>query len=59
GTLLESADKKEIQKAEGEMQGTLDIKQKIMGEDLENRRNLRLCNSGSDTEVTSCSKECE
>ncbi|GJR06265.1 hypothetical protein Tco_0529249 [Tanacetum coccineum] len=58
GTLLENADQKEIKKAEGEMQRTLDIKQKTMGEDLENRRNLKLCNSGSDTEVTSCSKEC-
>ncbi|GJS05200.1 hypothetical protein Tco_0321708 [Tanacetum coccineum] len=26
--------------------------------DLENKRNLKLCNSGSDTEVTSCLKEC-
>ncbi|GKF17945.1 hypothetical protein Tco_0062863, partial [Tanacetum coccineum] len=42
GTLLESADQKEIKKAEGEMQGTLDIKQKTIGGDLENRRNLRL-----------------
>ncbi|GJT49182.1 hypothetical protein Tco_0975339 [Tanacetum coccineum] len=31
GTLLESADQKEIKKAKGEMQGTLDIKQKTMG----------------------------
>ncbi|GKA39414.1 hypothetical protein Tco_0731965 [Tanacetum coccineum] len=51
-------DQKEIKKAEGEMQGTLDIKQKTMGGDLENRRNQKLCNSGSDTEVKSCSKEC-
>ncbi|GJR72789.1 hypothetical protein Tco_0085154 [Tanacetum coccineum] len=51
-------DQKEIKKAEEEMQGTLDIEQKIMGGDLENRRNLKLCNSGSDTEVKSCSKEC-
>ncbi|GJT66202.1 hypothetical protein Tco_1017682 [Tanacetum coccineum] len=51
-------DQKEIKKAEGEMQGTLDIEQKTIGGDLENRRNLKLCNSGSDTEVTSCSKEC-
>ncbi|GKF47502.1 hypothetical protein Tco_0137304, partial [Tanacetum coccineum] len=42
GTFLESADQKEIKKAEEEMQGTLDIKQKTMGEDLENRRNLKL-----------------
>ncbi|GJU27015.1 putative ribonuclease H-like domain-containing protein [Tanacetum coccineum] len=58
GTLLENADQKEIKKAEGEMQGTLDIEQKTIGGDLENRRNLKLCNSGSDTKVTSCSKEC-
>ncbi|GKG05438.1 hypothetical protein Tco_0325524, partial [Tanacetum coccineum] len=32
------------------MQGTLDIEQKTMGGDLENRRNLKHCNSGSDTE---------
>ncbi|GJS30575.1 hypothetical protein Tco_0491195 [Tanacetum coccineum] len=57
-TLLESADQKEIKKAEEDMQGTLDIKQNTIGGDLENRRNLKLCNSGSDTEVTSCSKEC-
>ncbi|GKD30693.1 hypothetical protein Tco_1241471 [Tanacetum coccineum] len=42
-TLLENPDQKEIKKAEGEMQGTLDIKQKTMGGDLENRRNLMLC----------------
>ncbi|GKC11193.1 hypothetical protein Tco_1007975, partial [Tanacetum coccineum] len=59
GTLLESADQKEIKKAEGEIQGTLDIKQKKIGGDLENRGNLKLCNSGSDTKLTSCSKECE
>ncbi|GKA57538.1 reverse transcriptase domain-containing protein, partial [Tanacetum coccineum] len=58
GTLLESADQKEIKKVEEEMQGTLDIEQKTMGGDLENRRNLKLCNSGLDTEVKSCSKEC-
>ncbi|GJS21274.1 ribonuclease H-like domain-containing protein [Tanacetum coccineum] len=45
-----SANQKEIKKAEEEMQGTLDIKQKTIGGDLENRRNLKLCNSGSDTE---------
>ncbi|GJZ94176.1 retrovirus-related pol polyprotein from transposon TNT 1-94 [Tanacetum coccineum] len=43
GTLLENADQKEIKKAKGEMQGTLDIKQKTIGGDLENRRNLKLC----------------
>ncbi|GKB22414.1 hypothetical protein Tco_0861815, partial [Tanacetum coccineum] len=58
GSLLESADQKEIKKAEGNMLGTLDIKQKTMRGDLENRRNLKLCNSGLDTELTSCSKEC-
>ncbi|GJX92851.1 hypothetical protein Tco_0347437 [Tanacetum coccineum] len=58
GTLLESADQKGIKISEGEMQRTLDIKQKTMGGDLENRRNLKLCHLGSDTEVTSCLKEC-
>ncbi|GJV24931.1 putative ribonuclease H-like domain-containing protein [Tanacetum coccineum] len=58
GTLLESADQKEIKKAEEEMQGTMGIEQKTIGGDLENRRNLKLCNSGSDTKVTSCPKEC-
>ncbi|GJU31450.1 ribonuclease H-like domain-containing protein [Tanacetum coccineum] len=48
GILLENADQK----------GTLYINLKTMEGDLENRRNLKLCNSGSDTEVTSCSKEC-
>ncbi|GJZ48327.1 ribonuclease H-like domain-containing protein [Tanacetum coccineum] len=43
GTLLESANQKEIKKAEEEMHGTLDIKQKTIGGDLENRRNLKLC----------------
>ncbi|GJV39728.1 hypothetical protein Tco_1418168 [Tanacetum coccineum] len=42
GTLLESADQKEIKKTEGEMPGTRDIKQKTMGGDLENKRNLKL-----------------
>ncbi|GJX98191.1 putative ribonuclease H-like domain-containing protein, partial [Tanacetum coccineum] len=42
-------DQKEIKKVEEEMQGTLDIEQKTIGGDLENRRNLKLCNSGSDT----------
>ncbi|GKA21529.1 hypothetical protein Tco_0701518 [Tanacetum coccineum] len=42
GTLLESADQKEIKKAEEEMQGTMDIKQKTIGGDLENKRNLKL-----------------
>ncbi|GJR94418.1 hypothetical protein Tco_0266592 [Tanacetum coccineum] len=59
GTLLESADQNEIKKAEEEMQGTLDTKQKTIGGDLQNKMNLKLCNSGLDTEVTSCSKECE
>ncbi|GJU82156.1 putative ribonuclease H-like domain-containing protein [Tanacetum coccineum] len=35
------------------------IRIKTMGEDLVNRRTLKLCSSGSDTEVTSCSKECK
>ncbi|GJT96557.1 ribonuclease H-like domain-containing protein [Tanacetum coccineum] len=51
-------DQKAIKKAEEEMQGTLDIEQKIMGGDMENRRNLKICNLGSDTKVKSCSKEC-
>ncbi|GKD18234.1 hypothetical protein Tco_1207392 [Tanacetum coccineum] len=42
GTLLESVDQKEIKKAEEETQGTLDIEQKTMGGDLENRRNLKI-----------------
>ncbi|GJY60773.1 putative ribonuclease H-like domain-containing protein [Tanacetum coccineum] len=41
------------------MVGTLGIKLKTMRGDLVNRMNLKLCNSGSDTEVTSCSKECK
>ncbi|GJU74974.1 ribonuclease H-like domain-containing protein [Tanacetum coccineum] len=45
GTLLENADQKEIKKAEEEMQGTLDIEQKTMGGDLENRRSLKLWSS--------------
>ncbi|GKC03117.1 hypothetical protein Tco_0994727 [Tanacetum coccineum] len=51
-TLLENAYQKEIKKAEEEMQRTFDIEQKTMGGDLENRRNLKLCNSGSDTEMS-------
>ncbi|GJZ52787.1 putative reverse transcriptase domain-containing protein [Tanacetum coccineum] len=35
-------DQKEIKKAEEEMQGTLDIEQKTIGGDLENRKNLKL-----------------
>ncbi|GJX30905.1 hypothetical protein Tco_0240760 [Tanacetum coccineum] len=35
GHFAKDADQKEIKKAEGEMQGTLDIKQKTMGGDLE------------------------
>ncbi|GKA94499.1 putative ribonuclease H-like domain-containing protein [Tanacetum coccineum] len=56
GTLLESADQKEIKKAEEEMHGTLDIEQKTIGGDLENRRNLKLCNSGSDTKMSAKDK---
>ncbi|GKD59453.1 hypothetical protein Tco_1296962, partial [Tanacetum coccineum] len=51
GILLESADQNGTKILEGEIQGTLDIKQKTMGGDLEIRRNLKLCNSGSDTKV--------
>ncbi|GJZ55905.1 putative ribonuclease H-like domain-containing protein [Tanacetum coccineum] len=47
---------KEIKKAEEEMQGTLDIKQKTMVGDLENKRNLSF---SKNTKVTSCSNECE
>ncbi|GJQ93646.1 ribonuclease H-like domain-containing protein [Tanacetum coccineum] len=43
-------DKNGIKISEGEMHGILDIKQKTMGGDLENRRNLKLCHLGSDTE---------
>ncbi|GJZ29011.1 uncharacterized mitochondrial protein-like protein [Tanacetum coccineum] len=58
GTLLESADKKEIKKAEEEMQGTLGIKQKTMGGDLENRRNLKIWYGIQNTEgVLSFEKE--
>ncbi|GJR17932.1 hypothetical protein Tco_0966459 [Tanacetum coccineum] len=56
GTLLENADQKEIKKEKSEMQGILDIKQKTIGGDLENRRNLKLCNSGSDTEMSTRDK---
>nr|GFA32942.1 hypothetical protein [Tanacetum cinerariifolium] len=42
GTLLESADQKKIKKVEGEIQETMDIKQKTMGGDLQNRMNLKL-----------------
>ncbi|GJU24319.1 hypothetical protein Tco_1162940 [Tanacetum coccineum] len=56
GTLLENADQKEIKKAEEEMQGTLDIEQKTIEGDLENRRNLKLCNSGSDTKMSAKDK---
>ncbi|GKB33017.1 hypothetical protein Tco_0872418 [Tanacetum coccineum] len=45
GILLESAEQREIKIVRGEMLGTLEIR---MGEDL-----------GSDTKVTSCSKECK
>nr|GEW00306.1 ribonuclease H-like domain-containing protein [Tanacetum cinerariifolium] len=59
GISLESAYQRGIKILGGEMHRTLGIKQKKMGGDLENRRNLKLCNSGSDTEVTSYSKECK
>ncbi|GJW54727.1 hypothetical protein Tco_0098812 [Tanacetum coccineum] len=53
----QNADQKEIKKAEGEA-GHWIIKQKTMGRRPGNRKNLKLCNSGSHTEVKSCSKEC-
>ncbi|GJW64935.1 putative ribonuclease H-like domain-containing protein [Tanacetum coccineum] len=43
----------------GEMLDTLGTKLKTIEGDQENKRNLKLCNSSSDTEVTSCSKECK
>ncbi|GKA56004.1 hypothetical protein Tco_0755076 [Tanacetum coccineum] len=56
GTLLESLDQKEIKKAKEEIQGTLDINH---AEDKkENFALMAYSNPGSDTEVTSCSKEC-
>ncbi|GKA21101.1 hypothetical protein Tco_0701090 [Tanacetum coccineum] len=59
GTLLESADQKEIKKAEGEMQGTLGVDWTGHAEDeQENFALMAYNNSGSDTKVTSCSKEC-
>ncbi|GKF24610.1 hypothetical protein Tco_0076932, partial [Tanacetum coccineum] len=42
GILLESANPRGIKIVGGEMHGTLGIKLKIMGGDLENRRNLKL-----------------
>ncbi|GKE40085.1 hypothetical protein Tco_1463490 [Tanacetum coccineum] len=42
GILLESVDQKGIKISRGEMQETLGIKQKTIGGDLENRRNLKL-----------------
>nr|GEX72520.1 ribonuclease H-like domain, reverse transcriptase, RNA-dependent DNA polymerase [Tanacetum cinerariifolium] len=59
GTLLKSANQKEIMKVEGEMQEILDTKKETMGGDLQNKMNLKICNSGSDTKVTSCLKECK
>nr|GEZ67834.1 hypothetical protein [Tanacetum cinerariifolium] len=47
GTLLESADQKEIKKAEEEMQETLDTKQETMGGDPQNKMNLKLCDLAS------------
>ncbi|GJW51636.1 putative ribonuclease H-like domain-containing protein [Tanacetum coccineum] len=57
--LLENADLRGIKIVGGEMLDTLGIKLKTVEGDLVNRRNLKLCNSGSDTKVTSCSKECK
>ncbi|GJV45736.1 ribonuclease H-like domain-containing protein [Tanacetum coccineum] len=59
GTFLENSDQKKIKKAKGEIQGTLDIKQKTIGGDLDNRRNLRLCNKAQTMTVNILSKECE
>ncbi|GJX30270.1 hypothetical protein Tco_0238349 [Tanacetum coccineum] len=54
--LLESADQKEIRQQKRYV-GTLDIEQIDKREEiLENKRNLKLCNPGSDTEVKSCLK---
>nr|GEW80787.1 hypothetical protein [Tanacetum cinerariifolium] len=57
--LLESADQKEIKEVEGEMQEILDTKQETVRGGLQNRMNIKLCNSSSDTEVIFCSKVCE
>ncbi|GJX40053.1 hypothetical protein Tco_0255043 [Tanacetum coccineum] len=48
---IHGADQKEIKKVEEEMQGILDIKQNTMGGDLENMRNLNLCNSAQTLSV--------
>ncbi|GKD50030.1 hypothetical protein Tco_1279006, partial [Tanacetum coccineum] len=64
GTLLESADQKEIKKAEEEMQRTLDIKQKTIGVDWtghvedeqENFALMAYSNSGLDTEMSTRDK---
>ncbi|GJR03254.1 ribonuclease H-like domain-containing protein [Tanacetum coccineum] len=71
GTLLENADQKEIKKAEEEMQGTQEEPKALVtldgegvdwtGHAEDEQENFALMaynNSGSDTEVTSCSKEC-
>ncbi|GJZ35689.1 ribonuclease H-like domain-containing protein [Tanacetum coccineum] len=54
-----NADLRGIKIVGGEMLDILGTKLKTVGGDLENRRKLKLCNSGSDTEVNSCSKECK
>ncbi|GKD30275.1 hypothetical protein Tco_1241053 [Tanacetum coccineum] len=59
GILLKSADPMGIEIVGGEMLGTLGIKINKRVGDLVNRRTLKLCSSGSETEVTSCSKECK
>ncbi|GJU66012.1 hypothetical protein Tco_1252271 [Tanacetum coccineum] len=51
GILLESVDSRGIKIVGGEMLGTLGIRIKKMRGDLVNRRTLKLCSSGSDTEV--------
>ncbi|GKA67989.1 hypothetical protein Tco_0767906 [Tanacetum coccineum] len=55
----EPVDPRGIKIVGGEMLRTLGIKIKKIGGDLVNKKNLKLCNSGSDTEVTSFSKECK
>ncbi|GJY74056.1 putative ribonuclease H-like domain-containing protein [Tanacetum coccineum] len=54
-----STDPRESRIVGGEMLRTLGIKIKKIGGDLVNKKNLKLCNSGSDTKGTSFSKECK
>ncbi|GJR62057.1 hypothetical protein Tco_1504219 [Tanacetum coccineum] len=55
----EPVDPRESRIVGGEMLRTLGIKIKKIGGDLVNKKNLKLCNSGSDTKGTSFSKECK